>query len=305
MTRSLLRIVGSVALIASVLSCAHRSLPVTPPGTIAQSAAAASAAPSYPGYSLAWAEEFDGTGNPDPKNWRYERGFVRNEELQWYQPENARRADGVLVIEARRARVSNPKFKSGSSDWTRHRDFADYTSASLLTRGLHSWRYGRFEMRARIDTRAGLWPAFWTMGVSGSWPHNGEIDIMEYYRGLLLANVAWGGARRYEAIWAGSRTPIERFNDAAWSSAFHIWRMDWDERAIVLSVDGETLNEVDLTKTVNQDGSAINPFHQPHYLILNLAVGGTQGGDPAQTTFPARYEIDYVRVYQRPPAKEP
>ena len=74
--------------------------------------------------------------------------------------------------------------------------------------------------------------------------------------------------------------------------------MDWDERAIVLSVDGERLNEVHLSRTVNQDGSATNPFHQPHYLLLNLAIGGTQGGDPSKTTFPARFEVDYVRVYQ-------
>jgi beta-glucanase (GH16 family) len=74
--------------------------------------------------------------------------------------------------------------------------------------------------------------------------------------------------------------------------------MDWDERAIVLSVDGEQLNEVLLSRTVNQDGTAANPFHQPQYLLLNLAVGGTQGGDPSKTAFPARFEVDYVRVYQ-------
>jgi beta-glucanase (GH16 family) len=85
----------------------------------------------------------------------------------------------------------------------------------------------------------------------------------------------------------------------AWAGAFHLWRMDWDERAIVLSVDGEPLNEVDLTRTVNQDGTGTNPFHQPHYLLLNPAIGGTQGGDRAKTAFPARVEIDSVRVYQR------
>jgi beta-glucanase (GH16 family) len=153
-------------------------------------------------------------------------------------------------------------------------------------------------MRGRIDTRAGMWPAWWTLGVDGAWPHGGEIDIMEYYRGVLLANVAWGGPKGSAPIWAVTRTPITSFG-AAWSSEFHVWRMDWDERAIVLSVDGQRLNEVELTRTVNQDGTGTNPFHQPHYLLINLAVGGTQGGDPSATTFPARYEVDYVRVYQR------
>jgi beta-glucanase (GH16 family) len=259
----------------------------------------ARALPHYPGYTLVWADEFNHDGHPDPKNWTYERGLVRNRELQWYQPENARVSSGLLVIEAQRERVANSNFQSGSEDWTRNRAFAEYTSACVITHGLHSWRYGRFEMRARIDTRAGLWPAFWTLGVTGPWPHGGEIDIMEYYRGLLLANVAWGGAKEFEPIWADSRKPIATFTDSDWSSQFHLWRMEWDERAIVLSVDGSRLNEVDLAKTVNQDGTGRNPFHQPQYLLLNLAVGGTQGGDPSKTSFPARFEIDYVRVYQR------
>jgi beta-glucanase (GH16 family) len=153
-------------------------------------------------------------------------------------------------------------------------------------------------MRGRIDTRPGLWPAFWTLGVTGRWPHNGEIDIMEYYRGLLLANVAWGGSKPFEAVWADSRTPIGGFKQAGWAGAFHVWRMDWDEQSIELSVNGTRLNRVDLTRTINRDGSGTNPLHQPHYLLLNLAVGGTQGGDPAKTSFPARFEVDYVRVYQ-------
>jgi beta-glucanase (GH16 family) len=296
------------------------SLWLASPGSLAAAAGASQTTgprgsqeppPSYPGYTLAWSDEFNRDGRPDPKNWTYERGFVRNQELQWYQPENARVESGRLVIEARRERVPNPTFKPPSSsenpaarqgDWRSGREFADYTAASLTTQGLHSWRYGRFEMRGRIDTRAGLWPAFWTLGVTRPWPHNGEIDIMEYYRGTLLANAAWGGAERFRAIWDDSRTPVASFGEA-WPGAFHVWRMDWDERAIALSVDGQLLNEIDLTKTINQDGTGINPFHHPHYLLVNLAVGGTQGGDPAPTTFPARFEVDYVRVYQALPAR--
>jgi beta-glucanase (GH16 family) len=289
-----------LAIMMSTFSCAWGAMTVTATqGAVARSGAEQQPITQYPGYELVWADEFNGIGAPDPKNWSFERGFVRNLESQWYRPENARQADGLLIIEARRERVANPRFERGSGDWTRNRHFAEYTSASLLTRGLHSWQYGRFEMRGRIDTREGLWAAFWTLGLKRSWPHNGEIDILEYYRGLLLANVAWGSAERYEPIWADSRKPIDTFNQPAWSGAFHVWRMDWDERAIVLSVDGELLNEVDLTRTVNQDAERANPFHQPHYLLLSLAVGGTQGGDPSRTTFPARFEVDYVRVYQR------
>ena len=123
---------------------------------------------------------------------------------------------------------------------------------------------------------------------------------MEYYRGVLLANVAWGGADSTgAAAWDDSRLPIDSLGGAAWAERFHVWRMDWDERAIVLSVDGRVLNTTDLSATVNRDGTGINPLRQPHHLILNLAIGGTQGGDPSATTFPARFEVDWVRVYER------
>ncbi len=289
-----LKIVQVVAFAAGTALAACASAPIQ---TANQPVPLASPPAVYQGYALVWADEFDREGPPDPAKWTHERGFVRNRELQWYGTENARASGGLLVIEARRERVPNPEFDASSGDWKRSRQFAEYTSASLMTRGLHTWQYGRFEMRARIDTRPGLWPAFWTLGVTRPWPHNGEIDIMEYYRGTLLANAAWGGAERFQAIWDDSRTPIASF-DKAWPDAFHVWRMDWDERAISLSVDGQQLNEIDLTKTINQDDTRANPFHQPHYLLVNLAVGGTQGGDPSPTEFPARFEIDYVRVYQ-------
>jgi beta-glucanase (GH16 family) len=254
---------------------------------------------SPPGYTLVWADEFDHDGAPDPANWTYERGFVRNQELQWYQPANARVEHGLLAIEGRRERQANPNYQPDAAGWQRSREFAEYTSASLTTRGLHAWLYGRFEMRARIDTRAGLWPAFWTLGASGPWPANGEVDVMEFYRGLLLANVAWASEERGRAVWADTRKPVASFGDPDWSSRFHVWRMDWDEDRIQLFVDDERLNDVDLSKTIDRDGSGTNPFHQPHYLILNLAIGGTSGGDPSATAFPARFEVDYVRVFRK------
>lgn len=255
--------------------------------------------PAREGYQLVWADEFDKDGPPDPKNWVHESGFVRNEELQWYQPDNARCKDGLLVIEARRERRPNPNYDPDAKDWKRSRERIEYTSSSLATRGRHHWQYGRFEMRGRIDTRPGLWPAFWTLGINGEWPRNGEVDIMEYYRGKLLANVAWGTDRRWVAKWDSSAKPIFEFDDPNWSDKFHVWRMDWDENSIRLYVDDLLLNETDLRQTFNTDEEKKNPFRQPQYLMLNLAVGGMNGGDPSKTRFPARFEVDYVRVYQK------
>lgn len=249
------------------------------------------------GYRLVWSDEFDVDGPPSEENWIYERGFVRNEELQWYQEENAFCRDGLLVIEGRREEVENPRYRPGARSWRRNREKAEYTSACILTRGKHEWKYGRFEIRARIDARPGLWPAIWTLGSARGWPACGEIDVMEYYRGKILANACWLGENRRPA-WDDSRHPIDEFPES-WAEKFHLWRLDWDPESIKISVDDQLLNEIDLSKAINHDRQRTEPFQEPHYILLNLAIGGTQGGDPSETQFPARFEVDYVRVYQR------
>jgi beta-glucanase (GH16 family) len=259
-------------------------------------AAPAGSAPDAAQWKLVWADEFNDNGSPNPANWAFERGLVRNEEAQWYQPQNAFCVDGHLVIEARREIVRNPRYVRGSTHWPEREEVAAYTSASLTTQGLHQWKYGRFELRAKIDARAGLWPAWWTQGLTGEWPGNGEIDILEYYRRMMLANFGWGSAWRWVATWNVVRVPLESFG-AGWADRFHVWRMDWDPARIVLSVDSRVMNQMALAGTVEPDQHR-DPFHQPHYMLLNMAVSGTNGGDPSRTAFPARFEIDYVRVYQ-------
>jgi beta-glucanase (GH16 family) len=249
------------------------------------------------GYRLVWADEFNTDGRPDPANWTYENGFVRNEELQWYQPENAVCEDGWLVIEGRRETVPNPRYEPGSRRWQRRREQAEYTSACLKTIGLREWLYGRFEIRAKIETRPGLWPAIWTLGSARGWPACGEIDIMEYYDDSILANACWAEGRR-RAQWDTVKIPLSEFNDPDWGDKVHIWRMDWDADKIEIFVDGELLNTIEIEKTINSR-TGITPFREPHYILLNLAIGGTRGGDPSKTGFPSRYEIDYVRVYQK------
>jgi beta-glucanase (GH16 family) len=251
------------------------------------------------GYRLVWADEFNKNGKPDTSSWRYENGFVRNEELQWYQTDNVWCENGMLVIEARRETKPNPRYKKEATDWRGSREQINYTSSSINTRGLHSWQYGRFIMRGKIDVSSGLWPAWWTLGNAGQWPSNGEIDIMEYYAGKILANIAIGTSKRYNAEWYSVTKSIPALGGQEWASKFHIWRMDWTEKEISLFVDEELLLSVPMEKLGNKDGSNVNPFKQPHYMLLNLAMGGQNGGPLADTKFPNRFEVDYVRVYQR------
>jgi beta-glucanase (GH16 family) len=252
------------------------------------------------GYKLVWADEFNTEGKLDTTKWKYELGFARNQELQWYQENNAWCENGVLIIEGRKEQKPNPKYREGSRNWATSRKNIEYTSASVNTAGKNSWQYGRFLMRGKIDVSSGLWPAWWTLGVAGEWPSNGEIDIMEYYRKMLLANIAIGTNQKYKAHWYSNTINIDELGGKQWAAKFHIWRMDWDENAISLYVDDRLLNMVEMSKLKNRDSNKLNPFKQPHYMLLNLAMGGLNGGDLADTVFPNRFEIDYVRVYQKP-----
>ena len=256
--------------------------------------------------ALIWHDEFDTDGQPDTSRWNYERGFVRNQEVQWYAPENAYQRDGLLVLEARPAAFACPTYEAGSRDWRKNRPIVQWTSAAVETRESFSYQYGRLEVRARIPVCLGAWPAIWLMGKGLPWPSNGEVDLMEYYQSggkpTILANAAWGSDKPNVGQWDSSYTPLTHFTekDPMWASRFHVWTMDWDENFIRLYLDGELLNETNLQNTVNgkANGEGVNPFRRPMFLLLNLALD-IRVKDLDVRDFPMRYEIDYVRVYQK------
>ena len=266
-----------------------------------------SVATRYEGYDLVWQDEFDKDGLPSDE-WTYETGFSRNHELQWYQDKNATVSDGCLVIEGRSERVPNPGYAAGSDDWKTQRQYAEYTSSCLKTEKSFAFRFGRIEVRAKLPTTTGSWPAIWLLGKTWEWPNNGEIDIMEFYikngRSSILANACWGDDAQWKAVWNESVTPFSHFTakDKDWSKKFHVWRMDWDKDFITIYLDGEQLNRIDLSTTSNRgyEGNTYNPFNSEQnsfYILLNLAIG-SNGGTPDQTHFPLKYLVDYVRVYQ-------
>ena len=127
--------------------------------------------------TLVWSDEFNTAGPLNEADWNYEHGFVRNYELQWYQPDNAICRDGCLIITARHEQVKNPNYikpeepqtdsdqrRRRRPDWRQQREYAEYTSASVNTRGKKEFLYGTLEVRARIPVLEGAWPAIWTLG---------------------------------------------------------------------------------------------------------------------------------------------
>ena len=111
---------------------------------------------------------------------------------------------------------------------------------------------------------------------------------------ILLLLLLLGHAR-----WNDMKRNIKQFKEPEWLQQFHVWRMDWDQDFNRLYVDDELLKEVSLDTTVNEGSPSTNPFREPHYIILNLAIGAN-GGDPSETKFPGGLEVDYVRVSQKP-----
>lgn len=267
--------------------------------------ASALSAQEVPGYRLVWQDEFSEDGAPDPAKWGYEEGFVRNREVQWYQPQNAVCRDGVLVLTARPESRPNPTYEAASKHWGCQLKDITLTSGSVTTCGKFDFLYGRMEVRARIPAARGSWPAIWLHGDGRPWPECGEIDVMEFYErsGVrsILANACWGSAKEGVSEWDTEVVPFTHFTakDSLWATQFHLWRMDWDKDFIRLYLDDELLNEIDLSRTCNggkPDG--FNPLRTPMYIILNLAMGSS-GGKIDEAALPMRYEIDYVRVYQK------
>jgi beta-glucanase (GH16 family) len=238
-------------------------------------------------WELAWSDEFEGEGLPDAEKWDYEEGFIRNNEAQYYtrqRQENARLEGGNLVIEARKE-----AFAEGQ-----------YTSASLVTRGKAEFTYGRIEVRAQLPTGTGTWPAIWMLGVNidtVGWPACGEIDIME--------NVGFDPDRIHANIHTQAYNHVKKTNKGASLLAerpyeiFHVYAVEWFPDHLDFYLDEQKY----FTFRNENTGPETWPYDQPHYLILNLAIGGSWGGMKGidEAIFPQRFVIDYVRVYRAAP----
>ncbi len=234
-----------------------------------------SQAASGGGWKFDWSDEFSGP-SIDAAVWGYETGYVRNSEDQYYtnRTENSRIDSGNLLIQARR------------DNWNGH----EYTSASRRSMGKKFWLYGRFEMRAKIDIRQGSWPAWWWLPNSGGWPAGGEIDMMEFYRGDCLFNVMDG-----KQIWSSKIKSTASLGGSRWANQFHVWTWEWDSSKIDISLDGTLMNHYAVGNADGTGPGGANPFRRPGYMLVNQAIGGTNGGDPSKTAFPVEYRVDWIR----------
>ncbi|MDY2587625.1 glycoside hydrolase family 16 protein [Winogradskyella aquimaris] len=235
-------------------------------------------------YKLVWSEEFN---EPELNEniWSFEEGFVRNNEKQFYTQNNSnncRVEDGSLIIEARKEKNKNYK----------------YSSASITTKNNKEFLYGRIEIRAKLPTGRGIWPAIWTLGTNidkAGWPLCGEIDIMEnvgYDPDKVHGNVHTKSFNHNLGTNKGNFVVVDSL-----SVKYHVYAIDWTREKIDFFLD-----DIKYFTFYNDKKGDVNtwPFDQPQYLLLNLAVGGFWGGKEGinDDIFPQYYKIDYVRYYE-------
>ena len=234
-----------------------------------------------------WSDEFNVSGLPDAKKWGYDVGGDGwgNNEKQYYTKdrlENARVENGKLIIEVRKEDYQ------GSA----------YTSARLVTKNKADFLYGKIEMKAKLPSGRGTWPALWMLASQQSygeafWPHNGEIDIMEhvgYDQGTVVSTVHTKAFNHT----IGTQKSGKVFSEKV-STEFQIYTLEWSPQKMEMFMNGKSIFTFDNS---NQSWEQW-PFDKKFHLLFNIAVGGNWGGQKGidETIFPQRMEVDYVRYY--------
>lgn len=289
---------------------------------------------STDGWELVWADDFEGDAPLGYlENWYHQVGFVRNEEPQFYtsnRVENCVQKDGVLTITARREKWPNPLYAERErGGWQREREFANYTSADIVSR--RSFHYGRVEFRAWLPCDWGAWPALWFIGDCSrrpkddpghfDWPACGELDLVEIWgsrptRVVTTYHTASRGPEAGEDYVARTFYKKARGGifDAAepgaepWSG-FHTYTLDWYEDRIFTFYDGHLIGTADVAQFDWPDGQ--NPFRKPMFAIMNLALGGWDNPVVDEETvdektgktipairLPMEMKIDWVRYFK-------
>lgn len=241
---------------------------------------------TYPGYTLVWSDEFSGNAVSNT-DWNFEigngSGGWGNNEKEYYtsSPKNVFLSNGNLIIEARKEAISG----------------FNYSSARMTTQNKKTFMYGRIDIRAKLPVGKGIWPALWMLGTNiatNPWPACGEIDIMELigtYPSRVYSTMHWKPVTGTNTS-KGSQYDLTSGN---FSDKFHVFSLVWSQDLMKVYVDDQLYHTV----TKADMAGANYPFNASQFLIFNVAVGGNWPGDPdANTVFPQRMFVDYVRVFQ-------
>ncbi len=255
------------------------------------------------GWVIKWADEFNGS-KLNPKYWSPELGVIRNKgTLQTYTANSIKVKGGYLVLNSRFKETKNENYVNGSSNWVQQAKTMPYASGSVTTNKKLNFTYGRLEVRAKMPKAKGAWPAIWLIGSNGwGWPKCGEIDILEHLSqspGKCFMTLHWGNNGTQSTISKGFTTNIPNPY-----GAFHVYAMEWDEQSMKMFIDEKEVASWDLSAMDYPDGT--NPFHTPHHLILNTAIGGngTWPEHADSKDYPVNYIIDYVRYYVKEDSEE-
>ena len=294
-TMKALSMLAAISMLACTAGCGSSNNPESEkaPETTTKAPAETVEVPELDGYSLLWNDEFSGS-DLDESKWNYEPhepGWT-NEELQEYttSTDNVFLRDGKLVIKA---------IKSDKNG----KDY--YTSGKVTGQNKTDFTYGKVVVSAKVPEGQGLWPAIWMMpkdeSYYGQWPKCGEIDIME-----VLGNdvsTAYGTLHYGEPH--GEQQGTWGLTGQTYADSFHEYSVEWEPGEMRWYIDGNLYHTVNdwFTAVQGEDEKPYPaPFDQPFFVQMNLAVGGTWPGNPDATTDfdKAEFEIDYVRVYQKP-----
>jgi beta-glucanase (GH16 family) len=267
-------------LLMSVTSC--KEDPVEQPSTLTD---------GLEGYSLIWSDEFN-DGAVNLSNWVYETGDGTayglpagwgNSELQLYttQQENSGiETDGEISSLYLRA--------TGDAA-------GGYSSAKLTTNKLFSMHFGRIDVKAKMPSGKGLWPAIWMLGDNKGqidWPGCGEIDIVEILGdepNKMYSTLHYTNSEKKHGQLQGSNT----LSSGTYANAYHVYSLDWTPEALAFSIDGVAFQRMPIEADMKE-------FLRSFYLVMNVAVGGNWPGSPDEnTTFPQSMNVDYVRVYSK------
>lgn len=265
-----MRLIISICILAIVSSCAKQEAQI-------QDIALQKTAVQETEYVLSWSDEFNGN-ELDRSKWNVEKGYLRN-RLSYYT------TDG-----------SNWDVRNGSLHLIAKKNDTEpkYTSASLMTRGLKTFKYGRFEMRAKMPSGKGFLVGFWTTGdnyAEVKWPECGEIDVFEYvgaFPGVVHGTVHYKEDNNH-SLRKGTHI------DKKVEDGYHIFAIEWTEEKIEWFYDGTKYYSIN----VDDIGDYPESFRKPHILRISFPWGGNWLGDIDDSVFPQDVVIDYVRVYEK------